>query len=870
MTTAKRVAMRGVVLVAVVGLVHGIFAPVEASPVRRIVTGAGASRDASQPPRATARAAANGAHLTSQPPLIPHAETVPTPALFAENRGQVDGSARFVSLFGAPLWITDDGLRLELVPRPRKAASRSEQADDWQDTTPVLGARVFLTFEGAEPSARVVGVEPAPTLAHYFLGNDPERWVTRVPTWGRVRCQGMYPGIDVDVHGTHGRPEYDLRVAPGADLGTVTVRVDGAERLSLESGGTLRIDTAAGPLRQPPPVTWECDPSGARAPLPCRYVLLDSQRYGFEAPRRDASRWLVVDPVLAYATYLGGGDVDNVRDIAVDASGAAVVVGETASPADFPVTPGAFMTTVGDNLNGYIAKLAPSGASLEFATYLGSWPLAGDAVNCVALAANGDLCVAGVAGPNFPTTPNAFDTSPNGQGDMFIARFTPDGSSLLYSTFLGGSSGSDSPDEIALDAQERVCLVGGASADFPMTPNAYQSIKGTSSGVFVRLSSDASSLEYGSFLDGASTVLGMALDSEGRIHCVGVGSSILPVTPGALDTTKVFGEGFVVTMDCDAGTLDYASFLGGNLNDIAIGIAVDANGSRYVVGETESLDFPHTSGAFDPLLNGNYDAFAVKLSPDGSTLEWGTYFGGIGPDRGVDIDILPDGTVGFVGHAGSSNFPVTPDAYDSVFNSQYALFIARLSVDGSTLLYSSMFGGNQGDVVNPSLTLDAAGAIYVGGGLGDTQFPVTPGAFATAISRQVDGYVLKLALEPWVDLGHALAGMGGIAPHLAPMGTLEPGTNGALLLSGAAPASLAYLIVGLDTLDAPFKGGTLVPAPLLVMPFFTQADGHLSLCWASWPPSVPSGAEIDFQFWVIDAGGPAGFSASNAIQAVTP
>ena len=870
MTTAKTFAMRSALLVGVLGLTLGHFVSFEAPAVQRLASVAAPSRPCSALPHARATTRANGTQLSSRRPMPAHAEPAPTPAVFAENRGQVDGPARFVSLFGTPLWITDDGMRLELVPGPRTPVSRRERFDDDQDPTPVVGARVFLTFEGAEPSARVVGVAPASTLAHYFLGNDPDRWVTRVPTWSRVRYQGLYPGIDVDVHGSCGRPEYDLRVAPGADLGAVTIRVEGAEGLSLEPGGVLRIDTAAGALRQEPPVTWECDSTGKTSSLACRYVLLDSQRYGFEAPGRADNRWLVVDPALAYATFLGGADVDYVNDIAVDPSGAAVVVGGTSSSTDFPVTPGAFMATVGDHTNGYIAKLAPSGASLEFATYLGSWPLADDDVYCVALSANGDLCVAGVAGPNFPTTPNAFDTSFNGQGDMFIARFTPDGSGLVFSTFLGGSSGSDSPRAIALDGQDRICLVGGASADFPMTPNAYQSIKGTSSGVFVRMSSDASALEYSSFLDGASTVYGMALDRQGRIHCVGSASSVLPVTPRALDTTKVFSEGFIVTMDCDAGTLDYASYLGGNLNDIAVGIAVDADGSRYVVGETESLDFPHTSGSFDPSTNGNYDGFVAKLAPDGSTLEWGTYLGGIGPDQAQDVGILPDGTVCVVGDAGSSNFPVTPDAYDAVYNSHHTLFIARLTTDGSTLLYGSMFGGNQSNAVNPSVAVDAAGAVYVGGQTSDTQFPVTPGAFATTLGAPNDAYVLKLVFEPWTDLGHALAGTGGIAPHLSAIGTLELGTNGALLLGGAAPASPAYLIVGLDTLDAPLKAGTLVPAPLLVMPFFTQSDGHLSLPWTSWPSSVPSGTEIDFQIWIVDAGGPAGFSASNALQALTP
>jgi len=804
--------------------------------------------------------------------------TWPRPAtgpalLFVENRGQVNGPARFVSLFGPPVWLTDEGLRLRVLPLGPRPRLRDALATLSDAATIVTGAQVFLTFEGSESAARLVGVESATTQANYFIGNDPSRWVSHVPTWSRVRYEGLYPGIDADVHGAPGRPEYDLLLEPSADLGAVVVRIEGAEGLSLQPDGALRIETAGGTLVQPPPRTWEQDGDGQAHAIACRYRLLDARHYGFEVRGRHDNRRLIVDPSLVYSTLLGGSVVDQAWSVAVDATGAAVVGGQTANPTDFPVTSGAFSTVAGDTWNGFVAKLSPNGASLEFATFLGGSPATQDWVSCVALTADGDVCVAGeTEGTNFPTTDGTFNTTYNGgPSDMFVTRLTSDGSALVYSTFLGGSLG-EGPQAIALDGQDRICLVGVTiSTDFPVSPNAYQSVKGLSATVIARLSADGSTLEYGSYLEGASTPYGIALDQEGRVHCAGVGSPTLAVTPGAVDTTYQNTEGFVATMDCDAGTLDYASFLGGSLNDMCFAIAVDAHGARYVVGTTESFDFPKTTGSFDPGINGNYDAFVVELSPDGSALEWGTFLGGGGGEEADDLALLADGSVCVVGMAGSSNFPVTPDAYDSVYNNHSALFITHFSADGSQLLYSTLFGGTTGPVLDPSIALDALEAAYVAGGTSDTLFPVTPGAFDTLMSGPNDAYVLKFSLaSPWSNLGHGLAGIEGMVPQLLGFGMLQAGTSGSISLTHAVPFAPAFLIAGLVPLDAPFKGGTMVPTPQLVLPLATNASGGLSLSWSHWPAALPSGTELLFQDWIVDPAGPAGFAASNGLSATVP
>jgi hypothetical protein len=222
-----------------------------------------------------------------------------------------------------------------------------------------------------------------------------------------------------------------------------------------------------------------------------------------------------------------------------------------------------------------------------------------------------------------------------------------------------------------------------------------------------------------------------------------------------------------------------------------------------------------------------------------------------------------------VGEAESSNFPVTPDSYDSVYNNNTALFISRLSADGSMLLYSSFFGGTTGPVQYPSIALDAADAAYVAGVTNDSLMPVTPGAFDT-IYNAPDAYVLKFSFTPWSDVGDGLAGTSGLTPFLTGSGALEPASAGSILLTNAKPSSPAYLLVGLAHLDGAFKGGTMVPNPLLLLPLTTNASGGLTLSWLHWPAGLPAGTELLVQYWIVDPGGPAGFSASNGLSAVMP
>ena len=800
------------------------------------------------------------------------------PVQFVENRGQVGAQARFVVGWPhAPAWISSTGLMLQVAradePSAPPRCRRDVEADGARAATAVHGAHVALIFEGAATDATVESVENSPTRYSYFLGNDPARWVKGVASSRRLRWNGLYPGITVELHGGRGQLEYDVRVEPGADLAQFVVRVEGAAGLAVEPDGSLRIDTAGGSIHQGVPPTWQVDPGGNQRLFACNYRLLDEQRYGFVLGDHDSGRPVVIDPELQFGTFLGGqGGADECYGIAVDQSGSPCLVGSTSS-VDFPVTLGAFDTTIGAfKPDGFVAKLSAAGDSLLWATYLGGNSSL-DAPRHIAVASNGDLTVAGNTGStDFPTTPSGFDTTLGGDTDAYIARLLADGSELVFATLIGGGD-DDAVRGMAVDNLDRACFAGMTrSPDFPVTPGAFDPTINPAQldGMLGRLSTDGSTLDYATYIPGASNTQCLALDSLGH-PCVGGGvSSGFITTPGAYQAGQD-GE-FVYKFDFATGAFVYSSQFGGAGLDFLEAIAVDAAGAAYVTGTTDSQDFPTTSGAYDTTINGTDDAFIAKLSPDGTTLEFGTYFGGSSGDTSLAIALDAQGSLMISGRTFSVNLPVTADAFSQQLSRGDGAFCAQLSADGSELIYGTYFGGTTLWEFPLCIALDLLGDAYVVGYTHAPDFPTTPSSFMPSYGpgNNNQGFILKFAFGPWTNMGQALAGLNGSVPTLLGDGTLEPGSAGSITLTGAKPSAPAFLIVGLTALLAPFKAGTMVPNPQMIFPLATSAAGGKFLSWATWPAGLPSGAELLMQYWIVDAGGPAGFSASNGLSAVVP
>jgi hypothetical protein len=451
---------------------------------------------------------------------------------------------------------------------------------------------------------------------------------------------------------------------------------------------------------------------------------------------------------LAYSTFLGGGPSDDGAGIAVDATGAAHVVGSTAS-SSFPTTPGAYDTTFngsgGVGGDAFVTKLNAAGSGLAYSTFLGG--TSDEFGYGIALDAGGVACVTGTtSGSSFPTTAGAFDRTFNGgASDAFVAKLSAPGSGLVYSTYLGGF-GDDRGFGIAADATGAAYITGTTRGmTFPTTPGAFDTTfnggePGGSDAFVTKVDVSGSTLAYSTFIGGAfsnggtAEGLAVAVDASGAAYVSGETiSPNFPTTPGAFDTShnSVSGfDAFVTKLNAEGTGLVYSTFLGGVGHESGTAIAVDATGAAYISGSTGSTAFPTTPGAFDTSFNGfSANSFVTKLNAAGSGLVYSTF---LGAGNGAAIVVDATGAAYVVGLAGP-DFPTTPGAFDTTFNGHSDAFVTKLNAAGSGLVYSTFLGGGSPDD-GAGIAVDASGAAYVAGSTGSPDFPTTSGAFDTTFN----------------------------------------------------------------------------------------------------------------------------------------
>jgi hypothetical protein len=475
-------------------------------------------------------------------------------------------------------------------------------------------------------------------------------------------------------------------------------------------------------------------------------------------------------PNVAYASYWGGSGGEGC-ETTPGADGSLYVTCGTESP-NLPRV-GAIQSYQGQE-DGYVAKLDRSGKHIVYATYLGS--PGQDEIDSAAVDAQGNLYISGFAANGFPTTRGAYDTTLNGGadccggllGDAFVAKLSADGSRLLYSTFVGGSSAEQAP-ALALNHNGSVVIVGKTgSADFPTTAGAVGSTFQGGTGMFedvpadafaAKLSPSGSRLVYSTYLGGSADDVGngVALDHAGNAYYAGfTASPEFPTTPGALKTSLEPGttlNGFVTKLD-RAGRLKWSTYLGGNRRDSAWGIGVDSSRHVYVSGSTIGA-FPVTASAAQPAFGGVRDWFVTRLDRSGSSLDWATYLGGSDFD-GLSPTLRVDqrGHADVVGPTVSTDFPTTQNAFQPANAGGFDLGVVQLDRHGH-LLFSSYLGGSSDEDNGASAPgLDKRGNFYVGGVTSSTDFPVTPGAIQpTYGGGDIDGLIAKVTLtrRSWMD-----------------------------------------------------------------------------------------------------------------------
>jgi len=664
---------------------------------------------------------------------------------FTENAGQVSNKEVLytASAGGMDVGFAESAVLFHVGPRRAAPSSPARPLGEAAPaaTVDTRGSVLLrLTFEGSRPVAPR-GEEALPYRSNYFLGNDPSTWRTDVRSYRNVVYEGLYEGIDLVYRIAPEGVKYEFLAAPYSDIAAIRIHYEGPEAIEMD-GKEMVLRTTLGELRDSPPVAYE---KGGRV-IPCAFLPREPRSFGFQCEGWDASRALVVDP-LVYSTFLGGGSFESSHAVAVDSSGNTYVTGLTGS-ADFPATPGVFDTTLNSIFDAFVVKLNASGTGLVYATFLGGG--LDDSGSALAVDSSGNVYVAGFTGSaDFPATPGSFDTTLGGTLDSFVVKLNASGTGLVYGTFLGGGS-YDEVLAVAVDSSGSAYVTGFTrSTDFPATPGSFDTTYNGSSDAFaVKLNGAGTRLLYGTFLGGGLYDYGHALTvgASGNASVAGrTNSPDFPITPGAFDTTFNGGgnDAFVVRLNATGAGLVYATFLGGSSDDYAYGLAVDEVGNAYVTGTTDSPDFPASPGAYDTAINGAFDAFVVKLNVTGTGLRYGTFLGGGSDEYGNGLDVDAFGDAYVAGDTHSADFPITPGAFDPTFNGgSNDAFVVQLNATGTGLLYGTFLGG-VGNDWSSAVAVDASGNAYVFGETYSTDFPVTSGAHDTSVAGR-DAFVAKI------------------------------------------------------------------------------------------------------------------------------
>ena len=695
------------------------------------------------------------------------------PLTFESNRGQAAPQVSFISRGpGYRAYLTSKGMVLSLhAGEVKNSATNPGQSTGKR-------ASIEFQLLGSAPNPQVVGENQQPGIVNYFIGNDPSRWHRNVPTYGRIRYKNVYPGIDLIYYGNHQQLEYDFAVAPKVDPRQIKFAIAGARDIHLASDGSLVLVTNNGALHFQAPVIYQerngirvpiqgsFNISGtnrigfqlahydASQPLVIDPVLLYSTYLGGSGDDQPAG--IAVDPSgnvyiagstdssdfplsnlgslpagidhafvakidatgsnLIYADYLGGSGGDYGYAIALDGSNSVYVTGSTAS-SDFPMV-NPFQGTYPGSFNAFLSKISADGSSLLYSTYFGG--NGSDIPSSVAVSQTGDMTIAGYTSSTNLSVANAYQSSasPN-QGGIygnygFLTRFSPNGSSLEFSTYFGGSANQPlscglstcwpQPDSaisaMATDANGNSYVTGYTNtSDFPSTSGAYLTTNTTQMNAnvgFVSKFNAVGALQYSTYFYGSSglpmSINAIAVDAAGDAYITGpaLSDSTFPVTSNSICDPDSAGwacsYAFVSKFNPTGSTLLYSTFLGLNNSSIPEAIALDTNSDAYVLGFTSSNSFNTVNGIQS--YAGGYDLLLVEIDPSATTQLFATYLGGSGDEEPAPGGMVVDasGNIYLAGTTSSSDLPVTSGAFQQTFGGNTDGFIMKLGAPPAPVL----------------------------------------------------------------------------------------------------------------------------------------------------------------------------------------
>jgi hypothetical protein len=639
---------------------------------------------------------------------------------FEENRGQVDRRVRYLArASGLNVFLTEEEAVIVFADK---------------------SAVVRLRLEGAAKMAPLARM-PLQGTSNYFIGTDPSSWLTDIPAHAQVVYQGAYEGIDWVFHGTGSQLEYDFVVAPGSDASNIRMRIAGADSVEVTDSQELAVNMAGrrfylNKLRAFQTV------NGEQSDVPVRYEVQGTDAVGFQLANYDVSRPVTIDPVLVYATYIGGASEDRGVAVAIDHHASAYLTGRTASlnfPTEDPEQP-----ANGGNFDAFIAKLNADGSAAEYSTYFGG--SGSDQGFGIAVDEKGNAYVCGqTSSANMPISNALQPTYGGGASDAFVMKLDPTGTQLLFSTFLGGSSDERALD-CRLDASGAIYIAGAtASPNFPTVSAVQPTFGGIRDAFLAKMDSDGSTLLFSTYLggSGAENICALALDLAGRAAVVGKTASTNFPVANAVQPTFGGGTGdvFVSRFNETGSAFIYSTYLGGSGDDQGFSAAVTRSGEVIAGGNSASTNYP-LMNPLQSTMAGVRDLVITKLDKRGQIV-FSTYLGGSQNENTVGLGVDPTGNVYFAGFTLSPDFPLSNPLQSTLRGPMDAIY-GKISARGDRLIFSTYFGGSGSDVAG-FLAVDPSGDEYISGWTSSPDFPVTPSAFRTSFAGGAfDGYIVKL------------------------------------------------------------------------------------------------------------------------------
>ncbi|MEG4970899.1 SBBP repeat-containing protein, partial [Microcoleus sp. B6-A1] len=725
------------------------------------------------------------------------------PLSFIANAGQTDPHVKFqVKGAGHSIYFTPNEITFTAFQPPNEPGNQATNS-----------AIVRSSLANSNPNPTISGLEQLPGVANFILGEDSSQWHTDVPTFNGVVYQNVYQGIDRVFKGTEGQLKSEFLVAPFADPSQIKMNYSGVNDIRLRDDGALILETPLGELIDNAPIVYQ-DINGQRVNVPAAYNLLGNGQVNFSLGYFDPTQPLVIDPVLAYSTYLGGsgdGISGNGNDYAnrmtVDSTGAAYIIGTTFN--NFTTTPGAYQTTPAGNADFLVTKINPEGTALVYSTYIGG--IGNEYGFGIAVDSQGNAYLTGQIDPGYPITPGAFQpTTPNYTAG--VTKLNAAGNALVYSTFLGTSTSGALGNGIAVDSNGNAYVTGITGDGFPTANASQPQIGGNIDAFITKVNPAGSALVYSTYLGGSGRedAQAIAIDNNGNAYITGITSSTnFPAEyyggsefPNATFQSKIGGgaDAFVAKFNAN-GARAYSTYLGGSGDEKGADIAVDSAGSAYVVGSTTSTNFLTASPIQAASAGGANDAFVSKLSPNGSSLIYSTYLGGSGDDKGHRIIVDSANNAYVTGDTTSTNFP-TKNAIQSVSGGGKDAFVTKINASGSALVDSTYLGGS-GDDNGSGIAVDASGAVYVAGSTTSTNLPTANPLQAANGGGASDAFITKIIPGgPQVKIVES-----GGSTNVAESGTTDTYT---VVLTNQPTANVA-IALNTDTQIQPIAGISFTP-----------------------------------------------------------